>query len=203
MPGRLRTVLRDGAAAVARAAPLVGSPKIFQDPKYDVIGARLAAWPQISVLVAKLCAEKTMKELVAAGQALGVPITAVLTPSRILASEHFQAVGAITDAELVPGCAPGCLPDTSLSTGSAPVSVLRPPPRGRTNRAGSRIQRRCPHPQAGSAAIHSKVCGFLIWASSWPAASSAGCSATWAPRSSRSKVPTTPTGCGRPESGMR
>lgn len=68
-----------------------------------MIGARLAAWPQISVLVAKLCAEKTMKELVAAGQALGVPITAVLTPSRILASEHFQAVGAITDAELVRG----------------------------------------------------------------------------------------------------
>ncbi|SON63027.1 putative CoA-transferase [Mycobacterium simulans] len=44
-----------------------------------------------------------MKELVAAGQAHGVPIAAVLTPSRILASEHFQAVGAITDAELVPG----------------------------------------------------------------------------------------------------
>lgn len=107
VPGRLRTVLRDGAAAVARAAPLVGEPEDFQDPKYDVIGARLAAWPQISVLVAKLCAEKTMKELVAAGQALGVPITAVLTPSRILASEHFQAVGAITDAELVPGVRTG------------------------------------------------------------------------------------------------
>ena len=44
-----------------------------------------------------------MKDLVAAGQAHGVPIAAVLTPSRILASEHFQAVGAITDAELVPG----------------------------------------------------------------------------------------------------
>ena len=44
-----------------------------------------------------------MKELVAAGQAHGVPIAAVLTPSRILATEHFQAVGAITDAELVPG----------------------------------------------------------------------------------------------------
>lgn len=43
----------------------LGEPEDFQDPKYDVIGARLAAWPQISVLVAKLCAEKTMKELVA------------------------------------------------------------------------------------------------------------------------------------------
>lgn len=107
VPGRLRTVLRDGAAAVARLRRWLGEPEDFQDPKYDVIGARLAAWPQISVLVAKLCAEKTMKELVAAGQALGVPITAVLTPSRILASEHFQAVGAITDAELVPGVRTG------------------------------------------------------------------------------------------------
>ncbi|AMC64051.1 hypothetical protein RN09_2303 [Mycobacterium tuberculosis variant africanum] len=52
----------------------LGEPEDFQDPKYDVIGARLAAWPQISVLVAKLCAEKTMKELVAAGQALGFPL---------------------------------------------------------------------------------------------------------------------------------
>lgn len=32
VPGRLRTVLRDGAAAVAQAAPLVGSPKIFRTP---------------------------------------------------------------------------------------------------------------------------------------------------------------------------
>nr|WP_036444996.1 CoA transferase [Mycobacterium kansasii] len=81
----------------------LGEPQDFQDPRYDVIGARFAAWPQISVLVAALFAGQTMKELVAAGQAHGVPIAAVLTPSRILASEHFQAVGAITDAELVPG----------------------------------------------------------------------------------------------------
>ncbi|KZS75816.1 acyl-CoA transferase [Mycobacterium kansasii] len=81
----------------------LGEPQDFQDPGYDVIGARFAAWPQISLLVAALSAGQTMKELVAAGQAHGVPIAAVLTPSRILASEHFQAVGAITDAELAPG----------------------------------------------------------------------------------------------------
>ncbi len=81
----------------------LGEPQEFQDPKYDTLGARFAAWPQISVLVDALFADKTMKELVADGQAHGVPISAVLTPSRILASEHFQAVGAITNAELVPG----------------------------------------------------------------------------------------------------
>ena len=81
----------------------LGEPRDFQDPKYDVIGARFAAWPQISELVEALFAGQTMKDLVTAGQAHGVPIAAVLTPSRIMGSEHFQAVGAITDAELVPG----------------------------------------------------------------------------------------------------
>ncbi len=81
----------------------LGEPEEFCDPRYDVIGARFAAWPQISVLIEKLFAGQTMKELVSAGQANGVPIAAVLSPAQILASEHFQAVGAITETELVPG----------------------------------------------------------------------------------------------------
>ncbi|MEM6106844.1 CoA transferase [Mycobacterium sp. 050272] len=102
---------RDGYVRLCVMAPRqwrglrrwLGEPEEFQDPSYDTLGARFAAWPQISVLVDALFADKTMKELVAEGQAHGVPISAVLTPSRILASEHFQAVGAITSAELVPG----------------------------------------------------------------------------------------------------
>ena len=110
---------RDGYVRLCVMAPRqwrglhrwLGEPEEFHDPKYEVIGARIAAWPQISVLVEALFADQTMKDLVAAGQALGVPIAAVLTPSRILASEHFQAVGAITDAELVAGV------HTSVPTG--------------------------------------------------------------------------------------
>jgi crotonobetainyl-CoA:carnitine CoA-transferase CaiB-like acyl-CoA transferase len=81
----------------------IGEPEEFQDPKYDVIAARFAAWPQIGKRVERLFAGQTMKELVSAGQAHGVPIAAVLSPAQILASDHFQAVGAIADAELVPG----------------------------------------------------------------------------------------------------
>ena len=81
----------------------IGEPKEFQDPKYDVVAARFAAWPQIGKLVQRLFAGQTMKDLVSAGQAHGVPIAAVLSPAQILASDHFQAVGAIADAELVPG----------------------------------------------------------------------------------------------------
>ncbi|WP_421845592.1 CaiB/BaiF CoA transferase family protein [Mycobacterium sp.] len=81
----------------------LGEPEAFQDPSYDVIGERFAAWPEISVLVSALFADRTMQELVVAGQEHGVPIAAVLTPPRILASEHFQKVSAISDAELAPG----------------------------------------------------------------------------------------------------
>ncbi|OBI16315.1 acyl-CoA transferase [Mycobacterium sp. E2327] len=80
----------------------LGEPEEFQDPKYDAIGARMAAWPEISVLAQALFADQTMKDLVAAGQAHGVPIAAVLPPSWVLGSEHFQEVGAITEAELLP-----------------------------------------------------------------------------------------------------
>ncbi len=102
---------RDGYVRLCVMAPRqwrglrrwLGEPDAFQDPKYDVLGERFRAWPQIGELVASLFAGQTMDELVTAGQAHGVPIAAVLTPSQILASDHFEAVGAITDAELVPG----------------------------------------------------------------------------------------------------
>jgi crotonobetainyl-CoA:carnitine CoA-transferase CaiB-like acyl-CoA transferase len=102
---------KDGYARICVMSPRqwralrrwMGEPEEFQDPKYDVIAARFAVWPQIGVLIQELFAGQTMKELVAAGQAHGVPIAAVLSGAQILASDHFQAVGAIADAELVPG----------------------------------------------------------------------------------------------------
>jgi crotonobetainyl-CoA:carnitine CoA-transferase CaiB-like acyl-CoA transferase len=81
----------------------LGEPEEFQDPKYDAIATRFAAWPQISVLVEELFAGRAMQELLSDGQKYGVPIAAVLSPAQILVSDHFQSVGAIADAELVPG----------------------------------------------------------------------------------------------------
>jgi crotonobetainyl-CoA:carnitine CoA-transferase CaiB-like acyl-CoA transferase len=80
----------------------LGEPEEFQAPEFDVIATRFAAWPQISELVGALFAGKTRAELVSAGQAHGVPIAAVLTPSETLSSDHFRAAGAIMDAELAP-----------------------------------------------------------------------------------------------------
>jgi crotonobetainyl-CoA:carnitine CoA-transferase CaiB-like acyl-CoA transferase len=81
----------------------LGEPAEYADPKFGVIGERFAVWPQISVLVRELFAGQEMADLVAAGQARGVPIAAVGDPARVLAGEHLAAAGAVTRTELAPG----------------------------------------------------------------------------------------------------
>ncbi|WP_174398379.1 CoA transferase [Mycolicibacterium sphagni] len=83
----------------------LGEPEQFQDPIFDSIAARTKAFGELSQLMAALFADRTMKQLVAEGQAHGVPIAAVLTPSHALESEHLAAVGALVDTELAPGVA--------------------------------------------------------------------------------------------------
>ncbi|MEB3023904.1 CaiB/BaiF CoA-transferase family protein [[Mycobacterium] crassicus] len=81
----------------------LGEPAEYADPKFGVIGERFAVWPQISMLVRDLFADQDMADLVAAGQARGVPIAAVGDPAAVLAGDHFTAAGAATTAELAPG----------------------------------------------------------------------------------------------------
>ncbi|WP_414685293.1 CaiB/BaiF CoA-transferase family protein [Mycobacterium sp.] len=81
----------------------LGEPGVFQDPKYETLGARFSASREIGALTARLFADQTMDALVAAGQSYGVPIAAVLTPSEALSSEHFRAAGAMRRLELAPG----------------------------------------------------------------------------------------------------
>ena len=80
----------------------LGEPEQFQDPKFDKIVARYGAWAEICALVGALCADRTRDALVSAGQAHGVPIAAVLSPSEVLESEHFTATGTLVDAEIAP-----------------------------------------------------------------------------------------------------
>lgn len=81
----------------------LGEPAQFQDPAFDTIAARTKAFGELGALIAELFAGQTMERLVADGQAHGVPIAAVLEASAALESEHFRAVGALTDVELAPG----------------------------------------------------------------------------------------------------
>ena len=181
----------------------LGEPEEFQDPKYDVIAARFAAWPKIGVLIAQLFADQTMKALVSAGQAHGVPISAVLDPAQILASEHFQAVGAIADAELVPGVHSRVPAGYFAVNGQHVGFAHAAPPAGHHDARWLRRAGGHRRPPGNPASVRSTGCASSTSASSSPAANSAACSAIWAPRSSRSKVRPIPTDCGRRGSATR
>lgn len=75
----------------------LGEPERFAGPEFDTIAARYAASRELNEAIAKLVAPQMMDDLVTQGQRRGVPIAAVLTPAQALSSEHFRAVGALTE----------------------------------------------------------------------------------------------------------
>jgi crotonobetainyl-CoA:carnitine CoA-transferase CaiB-like acyl-CoA transferase len=80
----------------------LGEPEQFADPKFETIAARYLASKELNAAIADLVAPQTMGDLVAQGQRRGVPIAAVFSPAEALASEHFLAVGALTDTLVAP-----------------------------------------------------------------------------------------------------
>lgn len=102
---------RDGHVRICLLSPRqwrgmwswLGEPEQFADPKFETIAARYSSSRELNALIAELFATQTTDELVTAGQALGVPIAAVLSPAQTLGSEHFRSVGALTEAEIAPG----------------------------------------------------------------------------------------------------
>ena len=106
-----------------------------------------------------------MAQLVADGQAHGVPIAAVLTPAEALQSEHLAEVGALVDTEVAPG-------------------VHARVPVGYWVVDGEHAGYRTPAPAIGSSDVvsrhrppgrwvhgHSMASGSSIWVSSSPAVS--------------------------------
>lgn len=81
----------------------LGEPAEFAGPEFDTIAARYVASADLNARIGQLCAARTMNDLVADGQARGVPIAAVLEPVDALRAQHFRVVGALADAELAPG----------------------------------------------------------------------------------------------------
>ncbi|MGE2692721.1 CaiB/BaiF CoA transferase family protein [Mycolicibacterium pulveris] len=102
---------RDGYVRICLLSPRqwrgmfgwLGEPEQFADPKFETIAARYAVSRELNSVIAELVKDQTMDELVAEGQARGVPIAAVLTPAQTLSSNHFRDVGALTRTELAPG----------------------------------------------------------------------------------------------------
>jgi crotonobetainyl-CoA:carnitine CoA-transferase CaiB-like acyl-CoA transferase len=126
---------RDGHVRVCLLSPRqwrgmwswLGNPEQFADPRFDTIAARYAASKEINALLAELFATQTMEELVTAGQSRGVPVAAVLSPAETLASEHFQSVGALTDAAIAPGVA-ARVPVGAFVVDGRHVGFARPAP---------------------------------------------------------------------------
>jgi crotonobetainyl-CoA:carnitine CoA-transferase CaiB-like acyl-CoA transferase len=98
---------RDGYVRICLLAPRqwrgmrawLGEPEEFADPSFETIAARYAASNELNAAIANLFADQTMDDLVAEGQARGVPIAAVFTPAEALASDHFRDVGALTEID--------------------------------------------------------------------------------------------------------
>lgn len=103
----------DGHVRIALLAPRqwgamfdwLGQPEEFADPKYGHIAVRFEASDRLHPLIAKLFADTPRADLVAEGTKRGIPIAAVLTPAEVLAADHFDASGALIDAEIVEGLA--------------------------------------------------------------------------------------------------
>jgi crotonobetainyl-CoA:carnitine CoA-transferase CaiB-like acyl-CoA transferase len=119
----------------------LGEPEEFSDPKFESIAARYAASRELNALIAERFADATMEELVAEGQARGVPIAAVLSPAEALRSEHFREVGALVTTDL----ATPALATTTPAAGSA-LSV----PTGPFVIDGERAGWRWPAPRVAS-----------------------------------------------------
>ncbi len=102
---------RDGFVRLCVMAPRqwhglrawLGEPEQFQDPRFDVLAARVRAFDELAPLIGALFAERTRDELVAEGQRHGVPIAAVLAPAEALHSDHLDAVGALAEVGLASG----------------------------------------------------------------------------------------------------
>jgi crotonobetainyl-CoA:carnitine CoA-transferase CaiB-like acyl-CoA transferase len=93
----------------------LGEPERFSDPKFETIAARYAASKELNAAIEELFRRQSMDALVSEGQARGVPIAAVLSPAQALESEHFRAVGALTETTSDSG--------TRLAVPSGPVVV--------------------------------------------------------------------------------
>jgi crotonobetainyl-CoA:carnitine CoA-transferase CaiB-like acyl-CoA transferase len=78
-------------------------PAAFQDPVYDSIGARFAAFDEIGLLVADHFATETADQLVSTGARFGVPVAALATPREVLTTDHFRESGTWTHLEIAPG----------------------------------------------------------------------------------------------------
>jgi crotonobetainyl-CoA:carnitine CoA-transferase CaiB-like acyl-CoA transferase len=118
---------RDGHVRVVLLAPRqwhamrawLGEPEDLQDPELETIRGRALASDRVHAAFERHFRARDKHELTLEGQARGVPIAPVLTPTDVLAAEHFRARGAIARTELARGIT------ADAPTGFAEIDGLR------------------------------------------------------------------------------
>ncbi|WP_433306901.1 CoA transferase [Actinoplanes sp. CA-030573] len=75
----------------------LGRPAEFADPALNNLGTRFAATGKIYPAIGRLFAGRTREEIVAQGQAFGVPTAALLSSAEVRAADHFVAREAFAE----------------------------------------------------------------------------------------------------------
>ncbi|MDF3312136.1 CoA transferase [Rhodococcus sp. T2V] len=81
----------------------LGEPENLSDPRFASLAVRFAETAKIQPVIARLLAPLTRAEVMAAGDAYGVPTAGLATPEEVLRNEHFSARGLFTSVELTDG----------------------------------------------------------------------------------------------------
>lgn len=81
----------------------LGDPEFLRDPAYDSFLGRMSIADALMVTIGDHFATMTHEEVSFEAQRRGIVCTPVLTPSEVLANEHFQSRGTFVDAEYAPG----------------------------------------------------------------------------------------------------
>ncbi|MBB2992657.1 crotonobetainyl-CoA:carnitine CoA-transferase CaiB-like acyl-CoA transferase [Mycolicibacterium iranicum] len=143
---------RDGHVRICLLSPKqwrgmrawLGEPAEFAGPEFDTIAARYAASQALNTAMAALFAAQTMADLVAEGQARGVPVAAVLTPSEALSAGHFEQVGALHEERLSPAAS------ITVPVGPFVVDGLHRGYRAAPPPAGADLAEWAPRPSTGA-----------------------------------------------------
>ncbi|MGW2825926.1 CaiB/BaiF CoA transferase family protein [Streptomyces sp. NPDC001443] len=105
----------------------LGEPEEFADPALDNLGKRFAAAGRLYPFIGERFATRTRDELMAAGAEFGFPIAALLSPSEVLAAEHFTQTGVLVDMP-VPGVGTVRLPNGFVTVDGARAALRTPAP---------------------------------------------------------------------------
>lgn len=81
----------------------LGEPVEFADPSFDATRARFNAAATLYPLIGTMLSRYTREEATEAGQELGVPVAAIVSPAEAVATDAFRAAGSFQELTLDDG----------------------------------------------------------------------------------------------------